>query len=119
MREPHWLFVMDKIEGRVRERFASPLIPVLSIKRERTIPKPPSRIEEAKMCNSSKGTKMAVEVNVRDRAVILMELNSHLDSRMAYYLALHDEYSYYHQLNNKDRLLYRAGKLDSYPDIDI
>lgn len=119
MREPHWLFIMDKIEGRVRERFTSPLVPILSIKIEKTLPKPPLRLTEAKLCSSTRETKIAVKVNARDRAVILMELNPDLDAKMAYFLALYDEYDYYHQLRNKDRLLYRAGKLNNYSEIDI
>ena len=119
MREPHSLFIVDKIGGRVRERFASPLIPILSIKIEKTLPKLPSRKEEATLSCSSRETKIAVEVNVRDRAVILMHVNPDLDARIAYFTALYDEYNYYHQLINKDRLLYRAGELNNYSEIDV
>jgi hypothetical protein len=119
MKEPHWLFIVDRIGGRVRERFRFPLNPVISIKIEKTLPKLPSRKEEAKMCCSTRETKLAVEVNVRDRAVILMHVNPDLNAKMAYLLALHDEYNYYHQLRDKDRLLYRSGQLNSYLEIDI
>ena len=118
MTEPNFLFTVDRVGGRVRERFASPLNPIFSIKMERTTPKPPTRVEGPRLCSSTRETRMVVEVNVRDRAVILMHLNPELDARRAYYMALDDEYNYYHQLNNKDRLLYRSGQLDDYIEID-
>ena len=119
MTEPHFLFTVDRIGGRVRERFASPLNPIVSIKVERTLPKHPSRVEGPRLCSSMRETRMVVEVNVRDRAVILMHLNPELDARRAYYMALDDEYNYYHQLNNKDRVLYRLGQLNDYIDHSI
>jgi hypothetical protein len=121
MKEPHSLFIVDTIGGRVRERFCTSLLnPIVFIKINKTLPKINStRLEEPKMCSSSKETKLALEVNIRDRAIILIEINSDLDAETAYLLASHDEYNYYHQLRDKDRLLYRSGQLNSYLEIDI
>ena len=48
-----------------------------------------------------------------------MHLNSDIDASMAYFLASHDEYNYYHQLRDGEKLLYRAGELDDYLPIDL
>ena len=119
MREPHWLFVVDKIGGRIRERFPSPLLPVFSINVAKPVYKLPRIVYKPTMHLAGAGTKAALNINIKDRAVILMHLNSDIDASMAYFLASHDEYNYYHQLRDGEKLLYRAGELDDYLPIDL
>lgn len=119
MREPHWLFVVDKIGGRIRERFPSPLLPVFSITIAKPVYKPPRIVYKPTMHLAGAGTKAALNINIKDRAVILMHLNSDIDASMAYFLASHDEYNYYHQLRDGEKLLYRTGELDDHLPIDL
>jgi hypothetical protein len=119
MREPHWLFVVDRIGGRVRERFPSPLLPILSITIAKAVHKSSRIVYKPTMHLAGAETKVALKMNVKDRAAILMHLNSDIDARMAYFLASHDEYNYYHQLRDGEKLLYRSGQLDDYLPIDM